>query len=163
MNRAGDSVSEVLLLNEKEVAGKTGLSVSRLWRMRATRTGIPFVKLSPERTGRIRYRLEDVTAYISQNPKPAKKPKPKAPTASEARTIEPVTMTCTEAAQRHQGQTPLNIAKMCLRGKAMANRYGGPSRVPTKQAAAVLFGRKVGRCWHIPVSELDRVFLGKQE
>ncbi len=153
------------LLSEKEVATMTGLSLSRLWRMRATGAGIPFIKLSPERTGRVRYRREDVTAYIVQNPKPksAKKPKSKAAAAAATKGIVMETMTSEEAAARHKGLTPPQLSKMCLRGKAMARRYGGPSRVPTKQAAAVLFGRKVGRCWHIPVAELDRVFLGRRE
>lgn len=153
---------EAGLLPEKEVASKTGLTISKLWRMRRANTGIPFIKLSPERTGRIRYRLVDVEAYIAAHPKPAKRnvaPKQAAPVAVAV--IDPVTLTCEEAARRHQGQTSLSIAKMCLKGKAIAKRYGGPSRVPEKVAQTVLFAVKLGKRWQVPVSELDRVFLGK--
>ena len=156
-------MNDELLLDEKEVANRTGLTVFRLWRMRATGTGVPFIKLSPERTGRIRYRLEDVTAYIAQNPRPIKKARPKATAAVEDKAVVPVTMTCEEAAQRHHGQTARNIAKMCLRGKTLAKRYGGPSKVPVKQAAKVIFALRPGKAWVVPVSELDRVFLGKQD
>lgn len=77
--------------------------------------------------------------------------------------IAPVTLTCEEAAKRHQGQDPRNFARMCLRGKALARQYGGASRVPARQAATALFGAKTGKYWNIPVSELDRVFLPKVE
>lgn len=159
----GYSMDGEMLLSEKEVASRTGLTVSMLWRMRATGTGIPFTKLSPERTGRIRYRLEDVAAYVAANPKPAKKTKPKAPAASEARTIELVTMTCEEAAQRHQGVTRANIAHMCLLGKTLSRRHGGGSKIPAKDLARVIRAVKVGKSWAVPISELDRVFLGKQD
>lgn len=158
-------MEEETLLNEREVASRTGLTVSKLWRMRRTGTGIPFIKLSPERTGRIRYRLEDVEAYLVVHPKPVvkkSKQKPVAP-ASPAPAIQPVTMTCEEAALRHQGQEARNIARMCLRGRAVAKRYGGPSRVPSKEAAKLIFAVKLGKSWQVPVSELDRVFLGKQD
>lgn len=150
-----------VLLTEKQVAEQTGLPVSKLWSMRRTGRGIPFIKLSPGRVGRIRYRLEDVEAYLAANPKkPGKESKQKP--APPARLIEPVTVTCEEAARRHQGQTAVNIARMCLRGKYLAKRYGGASRVPAKDAATVIFAVKLGKWWQVPVSELDRVFLGKQ-
>lgn len=73
--------------------------------------------------------------------------------------IVPVTLTCEEAAKRHQGQEPRNIARMCLRGKALAKRYGGASRVPIREQQTAIFAKKVGKSWQVPVSELDRVFL----
>lgn len=71
---------------------------------------------------------------------------------------EPSTVNCKEASRRHQGRTPQNIAKMCLRGQTLAKRYGGKSRVPVKEAATVIFAKKNLKSWDIPVSELDRIF-----
>lgn len=53
---------------------------------------------------------------------------------------EPVTMTITEACRRHAGLNHSTLQIMCIR----------------KQIRA----QKVGKRWHIPVAELDRVFLG---
>jgi hypothetical protein len=73
--------------------------------------------------------------------------------------IEAATMTTKEAAVRHKGVTPLQLSKLCLRGKYLAKMHGGASRVPAKERDTALFGKRVGRCWQIPVSELDRLFL----
>ena len=77
--------------------------------------------------------------------------------------IAPVTITTEEAAQRHQGVTARNFAHMCLLGRTLSKRYGGASRVPAKYLMRVLFAVKVGKAWAVPLSELDRVFLGKQD
>jgi len=170
------------LLNERQVSDMTGLSISRLCHRRAHGTSIPFITLGAGLYANIRYRLEDVEAFLAVNPKvppragndkpsakvqpgeraPARIVKKPAPPIQE-KAATPLTVSCEEAARRHQGVTAHTIRKMCLRGQYMARRYGGPSRVPVKQAAMVLFAVKLGKAWHIPVSELDRVFLGKQE
>lgn len=49
-------------------------------------------------------------------------------------------MTISEACQRHRGLNHSTLQIMCIK----------------KQIRA----RKVGKRWHIPVAELDRVFLG---
>ncbi len=49
-------------------------------------------------------------------------------------------MTVEEACERHKGITPAQMQHLCLQGKIRA--------------------QKVGKYWHIPVVELDRVFLG---
>jgi len=149
------------LLSEKEVAGLTGLSISKLWYMRKLGIGIPFLKISPERTGRVLYRREDVDAYLVANPKPTVK-KSKQKLVPPAQMIQPLTMTCEEASRRHQGITPVRIAHMCLLGRTLSKRYGGGSKIPAKDLARVIRAVKVGKAWAVPVSELDRVFLGKQ-
>ena len=73
--------------------------------------------------------------------------------------IEQVTMSTKEAAQRHKGVTALGLSKLCLRGKYLAKIHGGASRVPEHEKGTALFARKVGQIWHIPIAELDRVFL----
>ena len=71
-----------------------------------------------------------------------------------------VTMTCEQAATRHGVEDGRrSISRMCLRGQALAKKYGGASKVPEAQKKTALFAKKVGKCWFIPVTELDRVFL----
>jgi hypothetical protein len=69
------------------------------------------------------------------------------------------TVTTKEAAKRHGGVTALRMSKLCLRGKYLAKLHGGASRVPVKEKSSALFAKKVGRDWHIPITELDRLFL----
>lgn len=73
--------------------------------------------------------------------------------------IEALTYTCQEAATRHKGTEPITFNRMCLRGQALAKRYGGWSKVPEKDKRTALNAKKVNRIWAIPVAELDRVFL----
>ncbi len=56
------------LLTAEEVARILGLSEGTLkcWRVRRRRDGPPFVKLGSRPRGRVRYRLEDIMAYIEQ-------------------------------------------------------------------------------------------------
>lgn len=69
------------------------------------------------------------------------------------------TITCEEAAKRHQGVTPLKIARMCLKGQRLVKRYQAVSKVPEKEKGNAIFAKKVGKSWAVPVAELDRVFL----
>lgn len=52
-----------------------------------------------------------------------------------------ITMTVEESCKRHAGLKRSTLQGMCIK----------------KQIRA----QKIGKNWHIPVSELDRVFLGK--
>lgn len=72
--------------------------------------------------------------------------------------IEAVTYTCKEAAKRHQGVTAKKFQIMCLQGEWLRSHFrrGG---MPTKEMEKALFAKKVGRDWHIPKSELDRMFM----
>ena len=72
-------------------------------------------------------------------------------------------MTTLEAVQQYPGADAVFLSRMCLKGKVLTRRYGGASRVPAKEKAAVLFAKKVSARWFIPVSELDRVFLPAPE
>ena len=54
----------------------------------------------------------------------------------------PITMTIPEVVKRHAGISADNLRDMCLRRELRA--------------------LKIGKAWHIPVTELDRVFLGKR-
>ncbi|KAF0218827.1 MAG: hypothetical protein FD174_2610 [Geobacteraceae bacterium] len=73
--------------------------------------------------------------------------------------MEAKSVTCAKAAERHPGVEERNLARMCLRGEWLVKKYGKREKVPPKEAAKALFAKKVGRCWQIPVDELDRVFL----
>ena len=53
------------LLKEKEVAQRVGLSIYWLRRKRWSGGGIPYIKLSEGQGGSVRYRLEDVEAFIA--------------------------------------------------------------------------------------------------
>ena len=53
------------LLKESEVATRIGLSVHWLRRKRWSGGGIPFIKISEGQGGSVRYRMEDVEAYVS--------------------------------------------------------------------------------------------------
>lgn len=55
--------------------------------------------------------------------------------------MEPVTITIKEALVRHSGVNAQKLQDMCIQKKIRAV--------------------KLGKCWHIPVAELDRVFLGR--
>ncbi len=70
----------------------------------------------------------------------------------------PVTLTCKEAAKRHQGVTAKKFQKMCLQGEWLRSHYRG-GRIPAQEMQKALFAKKVGRDWHIPKSELDRMFM----
>ena len=72
-----------------------------------------------------------------------------------------ITVTTAEAAKRHKGVTALGLSRLCLRGKYLAKIHGGASRVPEKEKEMALFAKKVGQIWHIPIAELDRLFLGQ--
>ena len=72
--------------------------------------------------------------------------------------VDPVVMGCEEAGQKYR-QEARNIARMCLRGKSLAKKHGGASKVPEKEKKTAIFAKKVGKAWAVPVSELDRVFL----
>lgn len=81
-----------------------------------------------------------------------------------AEKIERETFNCKQAAERH-GKSGADggrksIASMCLKGKALAKKYGGASRVPVKLKQSAIFAIKVGREWSITREELDRVFKG---
>ena len=52
------------LINEKQAAEKIGLSVHWLRRKRWSGGGIPYVKVSTG--GAVRYRSEDIDAYVSR-------------------------------------------------------------------------------------------------
>ena len=53
------------LLNEKEVARMVGLSVHWLRRKRWSGGGIPYIKVSEGQGGSVRYRQEDVEAFVA--------------------------------------------------------------------------------------------------
>lgn len=54
-----------ILLKEQEVAKKIGLSVHWLRRARWAGGGIPFIKIADGPGGAVRYRQEDVEAFIA--------------------------------------------------------------------------------------------------
>ena len=66
-------------------------------------------------------------------------------------------MTCKEAVKLHPGTTELKLARMCLKGQRLLKLHG--SDIPEADFKNVLFGKKVGKYWYIPVDELHRVFL----
>lgn len=74
----------------------------------------------------------------------------------------PMTLTVAEAAHRHKGVNREKLAMMCLQGEELLSRYRRQDNIPAKEMKEALFAKKIGRCWHIPVTELDRVFLGKE-
>lgn len=53
------------LLNEQETAEMVNMSVAWLRRARWSGGGIPFIKLNEGRGGAVRYRREDVEAFIT--------------------------------------------------------------------------------------------------
>lgn len=55
-----------ILLTEKEVAQRIGMSVHWLRRKRWSGGGIPFCKLGGGEGGAVRYRPEDVEAFIAE-------------------------------------------------------------------------------------------------
>lgn len=87
--------------------------------------------------------------------------KPKAAKV-KGRKIIPVTMTCKEAAKRHPGIEERHFARLCIKGSWLLKKYGSPERVPPVDRKKALFGEKVGKCWVIPISELDRVLFSQQ-
>ncbi|MCM0083950.1 hypothetical protein L4X63_20415 [Geomonas sp. Red32] len=160
-----EDLGEGQLLKEREVSEVTGLTAPQLWHMRKRMAGIPFLKFGEGRRGNVRYRQEDVDAWLLEHPKRPGKARPVKPAAQVReiivmKEIEAVTMSCEEASRRHSGIPVTLFRKMCLRGYAMTKRYRGKGNVPDKVARSVLFAQKVGRAWQIPLSELDRVFLG---
>ena len=54
-----------MLLNETETAKMIGMSVYWLRRKRWAGGGIPYIKLANGRGGAVRYRREDVDAFVS--------------------------------------------------------------------------------------------------
>lgn len=77
--------------------------------------------------------------------------------------IAPATFTTEEAVKRHRGVDRTMVVRMCNRGEYLRLKYGGREKIPLAEIRRkpTLFAVKVGRCWQIPVQELDRVFLGK--
>lgn len=73
--------------------------------------------------------------------------------------VEVKAMTCAEAVKMYPGTEEIFLARMCLKGLALAKKHGGASKVPEKEKKKVLFAKKVNNRWFIPVNELDRVFL----
>lgn len=73
--------------------------------------------------------------------------------------MEAVTLTCQEAAKRHPGLEERHFSRLCLRGQRLLKRHGNRESIPPKEMSKALFGKKVGKFWVIPVSELDRFFL----
>lgn len=53
-----------ILLKESEVAHLTGMSIHWLRRKRWSGGGIPYIKLGVGERGAVRYRPEDVDAYV---------------------------------------------------------------------------------------------------
>ncbi len=53
-----------ILLKEEEVARLTSMSIFWLRRKRWSGGGIPFIKIGGGERGAVRYRLEDVDAYV---------------------------------------------------------------------------------------------------
>jgi hypothetical protein len=51
-----------------------------------------------------------------------------------------LTVTIEEACLRHSGMKHSTLRKICIQNQIKA--------------------QKVGKCWHVPVQELDRIFLG---
>lgn len=78
--------------------------------------------------------------------------------------VPPVTFTCNEAAQRHRGMTPREFIRLCNTGKKLLEKYGGEDRIPLleRRNTKYLLAEKVGKYWHIPKTELDRLFLGRK-
>lgn len=72
--------------------------------------------------------------------------------------MEALTFTCEEAAKRHPGIEPRYFARLCIRGEWLLKKFGSTDKVPEKELRAAMFGKKVGKYWVIPVSELDRMF-----
>ncbi len=66
-------------------------------------------------------------------------------------------VTAFEASKIYPGIEERQFARMCLKGQRMVRIYG--NEVPPDKLAKVLFGKKVGKYWLIPLEELDRVFL----
>lgn len=77
--------------------------------------------------------------------------------------VPPVTFTCKEAAQRHRGTKRRDLARLCLYGEYLRDKYGGEEKVPITELRRrrYLFAKKCGKSWQIPVKELDRLFLGR--
>jgi hypothetical protein len=69
------------------------------------------------------------------------------------------TLTIAEAIQRHRGLDQNYIMRLCIKGRNLMAEYKSRANIPAKEVARALFGKKVGKYWHIPKSELDRLFL----
>jgi hypothetical protein len=69
------------------------------------------------------------------------------------------TMTIAEALERHKGLDQNYMMRLCIKGRNLMREYGARENIPAKEMARALFGKKVGKYWHVPVSELNRLFL----
>jgi hypothetical protein len=77
---------------------------------------------------------------------------------SEEKQAQPVQgLTSVEAARLFPGTEARYIARMCLRGQRLKRIHG--DKIPPEQMATALFGKRVGKYWYVPLSELNRVFL----
>jgi hypothetical protein len=69
------------------------------------------------------------------------------------------TMTIAEAIERHRGLDQNYLMRLCIKGRNLLVEYGERENIPAKEMARALFGKKVGKYWHVPVKELNRLFL----
>lgn len=69
------------------------------------------------------------------------------------------TMICERAAKMVPGTEPTHLQRMCLKGKRLLKLYGSKEKIPAKEFGKALFGKKVGKYWYIPESEINRVFF----
>lgn len=65
-------------------------------------------------------------------------------------------LTTAEAAKMFPGIADRHFRRMCLKGQRLTRLYG--SEPPADQLKTALFGKRVGKYWCIPISELKRVF-----
>lgn len=73
--------------------------------------------------------------------------------------MDAAAMTIAEAVKRYPGTDEIFLARMCLKGRNLAKKHGGWSRVPEKEKIAALNAKKVSNRWFVPVAELERIFL----
>lgn len=66
-------------------------------------------------------------------------------------------LTTFEASKMLPGIKEQQFARMCLKGNRLQRLYG--SEPPPEMLKTALFGKRVGKYWIIPVTELERVFL----
>lgn len=68
-----------------------------------------------------------------------------------------VGLTTFEASKMLPGIEERQFARMCLKGQRLTRVYG--SDPPAKELKTALFGKRVGKYWIIPITELQRVFM----
>jgi hypothetical protein len=64
-------------------------------------------------------------------------------------------VTAFEASKIYPGIAERQFARMCLKGQRLKKLYG--DAIPVKEMKAAIFGKKFGKYWLIPITELDRI------